>query len=68
MESAMSNQTPRLRLDYGSSVFYNRRRHVICQESSDFVTVALSDPESGKVVHASISDLSPYSDRPQANS
>lgn len=60
----MSNQTPRLRLDYGSSVFYNGRRHIICQESSDFVTVALSDPESGKVVHAAISDLSPYSDRP----
>lgn len=60
----MTDQTPRLTLDYGSAVFYRGRRHVICQESTDFVSVTLSDPESGKVLQAPIEDLSPYSERP----
>ena len=60
----MTDQTPRLTLDYGSAVLYRGRRHVICQESTDFVSVTLSDPESGKVLQAPIADLSPYSERP----
>lgn len=60
----MTDQTPRLTLDYGAAVFYRGRRHVICQESTDFVSVTLSDPESGKVLQAPIEDLSPFSERP----
>lgn len=62
----MTDRTPRLRLDYGSAVFYRGRRHVICQESADFVSVMLSDPESGKVFQAPIEELSPFSEKPVA--
>lgn len=60
----MTDQLHRLLLDYGTAVFYRGRRHVICQESSDFVTVMLSDPESGKIFQATISELSPFSEKP----
>lgn len=64
----MTDQTPRLNLDYGTAVFYRGRRYVICQESTDFVSVTLSDPESNKVLQAPIEDISPYSERPAATS
>lgn len=60
----MTDLTPRLCLDYGTAVFYRGRRHVVCQESADFETVMLSDPESGKVLQAPIADLSPFSEKP----
>lgn len=60
----MTDHTPRLVLDYGAAVFYRGRRHVICQESTDFLTVMLSDPESGKVLEAPIAELSPFSEKP----
>ena len=60
----MTDQTPRLVLDYGSAVFYRGRRHVICQESTDFVSIMLSDPESGKVKQALIAEISPFSEKP----
>lgn len=60
----MTDHTPRLVLDYGSAVFYRGRRHVICQESTDFVTVMLSDPESGKIFEAPIAGLSPFAAKP----
>jgi len=62
----MTDHTPRLVLDYGSAVFYRGRRHVICQESTDFVSVMLSDPESGKVFQAPIEDISPFAEKPVA--
>ncbi|QWT47188.1 Mu transposase C-terminal domain-containing protein [Azospira inquinata] len=62
----MSDQTPRLVLDYGTSVFYRGRRHVICQESTDFESVMLSDPDTGKVFQALIADISPFSEQPVA--
>ncbi len=63
----MTDQTPRLCLEYGSSVFYRGRRCLICQESTDFETVMLSDPESGKVFQALIVDLSAFSEAPVSN-
>lgn len=49
---------PPLSLDYGATVFYRGKRHVIRQESQDFATVVLFDPETGKLVEAPIVDLS----------
>jgi putative transposase len=46
-------------LDYGSSVLYRGKPHVIRQESHDLATVMLYDEESGKLVEAKIEDLSP---------
>lgn len=54
-----SAQLPLLSLDYGATVFYRGKRHVIRQESADFATVVLFDPETGKLVEAQIVDLSP---------
>lgn len=48
-----------LSLDYGAAVFYRGKRHVIRQESQDFATVVLCDPETGKLVEAPIVELSP---------
>ena len=62
----MSDHTPRLVLDYGTAVFYRGRRYIICQESTDFVSVMLSDPESGRIFQAPIEDLSPLSEKPVA--
>jgi len=50
---------PPLSLDYGATVFYRGKRHVIRQESRDFTTVVLFDPEEAKLVEAAIVDLSP---------
>lgn len=54
-----TNQLPPLSLDYGATVFYRGRRHLIRQESRDFTTVVLFEPESGKLVEAPIVDLAP---------
>jgi putative transposase len=54
-----AGQLPPLLLHYGATVFYRGTRHVIRQESVDFVSVVLFDPESGKLVEAAIIDLSP---------
>lgn len=48
-----------LSLDYGATVFYQGKRHVIRQETQDFRTVILTDPESGNLVEAAIVDLGP---------
>jgi len=53
----MSEPTSQLVLDYGTEVFYRGIRHVIRQESQDFVTVLLFEPESGKLVHAPITEI-----------
>ena len=50
---------PPLSLDYGSTVFYRGKRHTIRQESQDFESVLLYDPETSKSVQARIVDLSP---------
>lgn len=50
---------PPLSLDYGATVFYRGKRHIIRQESRDFATVVLFEPESGQLVEAAIVDLSP---------
>lgn len=50
---------PPLSLDYGTTVFYQGKRHVIRQESQDFSTVVLFEPEAGNLVEAAIVDLSP---------
>ncbi len=55
----MTTSLPPLSLDYGSTVFYRGKRHIIRQESRDFYTVVLFEPESGKLVEAVITDLSP---------
>ena len=54
-----TNQLPPLVLDYGATVFYKGKRHVIRQESEDFTTVVLFEPLSGKLVAANIVELSP---------
>ncbi len=54
-----TNHLPALALDYGATVFYKGKRHVIRQESEDFTTVVLFEPLSGKLVVANIVDLSP---------
>lgn len=53
-----TNQLPLLALDYGATVFYRGKRHIIRQESEDFATVVLFEPESGKLVEAQIIELS----------
>ena len=53
-----TNQLPPLSLNYGATVFFRGKRHIIRQESEDFVKVVLFDPESGKLVEAQIVDLS----------
>lgn len=50
---------PPLSLDYGATVFYRGKRHLIRQESQDFATVLLFEPDSGKLIEAPITDLSP---------
>lgn len=55
----MTTPLPPLSLDYGATVFYRGKRHLIRQESQDFVTVILFDLEAGKLVEAAITDLSP---------
>lgn len=54
-----SSQLPPLSLDYGATVFYRGKRHVIRQESQDFAKVLLYEPEAGRLVEARIIDLSP---------
>lgn len=54
-----SHPPPPLSLSYGSTVFYQGKRHLIRQESKDFTTVVLVEPESGHLVEAQITDLSP---------
>lgn len=54
-----AHQTPPLLLHYGSTVFYRGKRHVIRQETTDFATVVLYEPESGRIEKAAIIDLSP---------
>lgn len=58
------NHLPPLSLTYGANVFYRGKRHIIRQESEDFATVVLFDPETGKLVPASIVDLSPVESLP----
>jgi len=53
------HQTRPLLLHYGATVFYRGKRHIIRQESMDFATVVLYEPESGKIEKAQIVDLSP---------
>lgn len=60
----MTRISPLLSLDYGTTVFYQGRRHIITQETTDFISVMLSDPESGRVLQAPISQISPYSEPP----
>ena len=48
---------PPVVLDYGATVFYRGRRHTIQQETQDFETVVLFEPESGKLLEAPIADL-----------
>lgn len=52
---------PMLSLEYGASVLYRGKPHVIRQESHDLVTVVLYDEASTKLVEAKIEDLSPLS-------
>lgn len=60
MERVVSTtHLPPLSLDYGATVFYRGKRYIIRQESHDFATVVLFDPETGKLVAAAIVDLSP---------
>ena len=54
---------PPLSLNYGATVFYRGKRHVVRQESTDFTSVVLFEPESGKLVEAAIIDLSPVGAR-----
>lgn len=54
-----TDNLPPLALDYGAVVFYRGKRHIIRQETHDFETVILFEPESGKMVQAPIVDLSP---------
>lgn len=51
------NLLPPVVLDYGATVFYRGRRHTIQQESHDFQTVILFEPESGKLLQAPITEL-----------
>lgn len=53
------HQTIPLLLHYGATVFYRGKRHLIRAESTDFATVELYEPESGKTTNALITDLSP---------
>lgn len=55
------HQTSPLLLHYGATVFYRGKRHIIRQESTDFSTVVLYEPDSGKIENAQIIDLSPSS-------
>lgn len=54
-----NTRLPPLSLDYGTTVFYRGKRHIIRQESQDFATVLLFEPDSGKLIEAPITDLSP---------
>jgi putative transposase len=54
-----TNQLPPLSLDHGACVIYRGKRHVIRQESRDFTTVVLFEPESGTLIEAPIVDLYP---------
>lgn len=54
-----AGQLPPLSLGYGATVYYRGKRHLIRQESEDFATVVLFEPETGKLVEARIVDLSP---------
>jgi putative transposase len=58
MDHVTATQPP-LSLDYGATVFYRGKRHIVRQESNDFATVVLFEPDSGKLVEAAITDLSP---------
>lgn len=49
--------TRSLSLEYGATVFYRGRPHVIKQETQDFTTVVLADADSGELVQAPIKDL-----------
>ena len=51
-----------LSLNYGATVFYRGRPHVIKQKSRDFTTVVLADSDTGELVQASINDLTPGSE------
>lgn len=51
-------------LTYGANVFYRGKRHVIRQESQDFATVVLFEPETGKLIQAQIVDLCPVESLP----
>ncbi|MCP5352043.1 MAG: DDE-type integrase/transposase/recombinase [Chromatiales bacterium] len=56
---------PPLSLEAGATVYFRGRRHLIHQESANFETVVLVDPNDGQLVEASIADLSP-SEAPRA--
>ncbi|MBV5269087.1 MAG: transposase [Afipia sp.] len=51
-----------LSFEYGATVFYRGRPHVIKQESRDFTTVVLADSNTGELIQASINDLAPCPD------
>lgn len=53
------SQLPPLLLHYGATVFYRGKRHLIRQESTNFTSVVLFEPESGQIMEAAIVDLSP---------
>jgi len=60
----MSGADLPLSLEYGTTVSYRGKPHVIRLESQDFVTVVLFDPETEKLVQAPIEELSPRSEIP----
>jgi len=51
------NLLPPVVLDYGATVFYRGRRHTVQQETQDFKTVVLFEPESGTLLQAPITEL-----------
>ena len=56
--------TRSLSLEYGATVFYRGRPHVIKQETQDFTTVVLADADSGELVQAPIKDLASVPETP----
>lgn len=56
--------TRSLSLEYGATVFYRGRPHLIKQESQDFSTVVLADADTGELLQAAIKDLAAGPDEP----
>lgn len=60
----MTGATLPLSLNCGASVLYRGKHHIVRQETQDFATVILWDPELGALVQAPIPELSPLPDVP----
>jgi len=57
---------PPVVLDFGATVFYRGRRHIIQQETQDFETVVLLELESGKLLQAPITELTSAESLPES--